>query len=181
MTRSGCLADLPTDPFQGLERPRPGKQTVDLRWGSNVKPPYRVWRANSPRIVCLSAALQLNQVAWLIPALAADIATAALSLPCFRMNAFCASVNFDAFIVFRSSPSREMLAENSSFKRSGFQGAQQKGCALQTSLSGGKRKSPDKPRRFFAVFTVAAIAITDRNSVAEVVGAFSGLKNWPCC
>ncbi|MFZ0099727.1 MAG: hypothetical protein WAK98_14665 [Gemmobacter sp.] len=34
-------------------------------------------------------------------------------------------MNFDAFIVFSSSPSREMLAENSSFKRSSFQGAEQ--------------------------------------------------------
>jgi hypothetical protein len=39
------------------------------------------------------------------------------------MNAFCASVNFDAFIRFRSSPSQESLAENSSFKRSSFQGS----------------------------------------------------------
>ena len=36
-----------------------------------------------------------------------------------------ASVNFDAFIVLSSSPSREMLAENSSFKRSSSQGAEQ--------------------------------------------------------
>ncbi|PWR00897.1 hypothetical protein DKT77_20465 [Meridianimarinicoccus roseus] len=40
------------------------------------------------------------------------------------MNAFCASVNFDAFMRFRSSPSQERLAENSSFKRSSFQGAE---------------------------------------------------------
>ena len=38
------------------------------------------------------------------------------------MNAFCASVNFDAFMRFRSFPSQENLAENSSFKRSGFRG-----------------------------------------------------------
>ena len=40
------------------------------------------------------------------------------------MNACCASVNFDAFIVLSSSPSQEMLAENSSFKRSSSQGAE---------------------------------------------------------
>ncbi|WP_221930452.1 hypothetical protein, partial [Paracoccus laeviglucosivorans] len=33
-------------------------------------------------------------------------------------------MNFDAFIVISSSPSREMLAENSSFKRSISQGAE---------------------------------------------------------
>jgi hypothetical protein len=34
-----------------------------------------------------------------------------------------ASENFDAFIRFRSSPSQESVAENSSFKRSGFRGS----------------------------------------------------------
>ena len=38
------------------------------------------------------------------------------------MNAFCASVNFDAFIILSSSSSQGMLAENSSFKRSSSQG-----------------------------------------------------------
>ena len=41
------------------------------------------------------------------------------------MNAFCASVNFDAFIGLSSSPSQGRLAENFSFKRSSFQGAEQ--------------------------------------------------------
>ena len=40
------------------------------------------------------------------------------------MNAFCASVNFDAFIRFRSFPSQERLTENSSFKWSSFQQAE---------------------------------------------------------
>ena len=40
------------------------------------------------------------------------------------MNAFCASVNFDAFMRIRSSPSQENVAENSSFKRSSSQGAE---------------------------------------------------------
>ncbi|QKC73242.1 hypothetical protein EB815_32030 [Mesorhizobium loti] len=40
------------------------------------------------------------------------------------MNAFCASENFDAFIVFRSSPDREITAENSTFERSSFQGSE---------------------------------------------------------
>jgi len=39
------------------------------------------------------------------------------------MNAFCASVNFDAFICFRSSPSQEIVAENFSFKRSSLRGS----------------------------------------------------------
>jgi len=41
------------------------------------------------------------------------------------MNAFCASENFDAFIVFRSFPAQGKHPENSSLKRSGFQGAEQ--------------------------------------------------------
>jgi len=40
-------------------------------------------------------------------------------------------VNFDAFIVLSSSPSQGRLAENSSFKRSSFQGAEQWGHALE--------------------------------------------------
>src|SRR6476646_9506591 len=38
-----------------------------------------------------------------MPSLRQMSATGIPSLPCFRMNAFCASENFDAFIVFRSS------------------------------------------------------------------------------
>ncbi|RED10691.1 hypothetical protein POI8812_03444 [Pontivivens insulae] len=41
------------------------------------------------------------------------------------MNAFCAFVNFDAFMQFRSFPGEENLAEHSSFKRCSFQGAEQ--------------------------------------------------------
>jgi hypothetical protein len=41
------------------------------------------------------------------------------------MNAFCASENFDAFIVFRSSQPGDVSAENSSFERSSFQGSEQ--------------------------------------------------------
>jgi hypothetical protein len=47
-------------------------------------------------------------VAWLITALRQLSATATPSSPCFRMNAFCASEHFDAFIVFRSSSRRIM-------------------------------------------------------------------------
>ncbi|MGD0636277.1 MAG: hypothetical protein ABSA13_19075, partial [Beijerinckiaceae bacterium] len=39
-----------------------------------------------------------------------------------RINAFCASENFDAFIV-SAPPSQGILAENSSFKRSSFRGS----------------------------------------------------------
>ncbi len=41
------------------------------------------------------------------------------------MNAFCASVNFDAFIRFHSSPSQENVAENFSFKWSSLRRAEQ--------------------------------------------------------
>lgn len=44
--------------------------------------------------------------------------------PCFRMNAFCASVNLDAFKRIRPSPCKENVAENSSFNRSSSQGAE---------------------------------------------------------
>lgn len=41
------------------------------------------------------------------------------------MNAFCASEKLLAFIRFRSSPSQESVAENSSLKRSSLRGADQ--------------------------------------------------------
>src|ERR1700722_18065018 len=50
-------------------------------------------------------------------------ATGTPSAPCRRMNAFCASENFEAFIVFRSSQPGEITAENSNSERSSFQGA----------------------------------------------------------
>ena len=56
------------------------------------------------------------------PAFRQISATGVPSSPCLMMNAFCASVNFDAFIRFRSSPSQESVAENSSFKRSSLRG-----------------------------------------------------------
>src|SRR5580693_3484563 len=52
-------------------------------------------------------------------------ATGTPSFPCLRTNAFWASENCDAFIVFRSSQPRENTAENSSFERSSFRGADQ--------------------------------------------------------
>jgi transposase InsO family protein len=39
------------------------------------------------------------------------------------MNAFCASEKLLAFIRFRSSPSQESVAKNSSFKRSSLRGS----------------------------------------------------------
>jgi hypothetical protein len=45
---------------------------------------------------------QLKYVAGLIPAFRQISATGMPSDACFRMNAFWASENFDAFIVFRS-------------------------------------------------------------------------------
>src|SRR6202034_2085312 len=53
-------------------------------------------------------------------------ATGTPSFPCLRMNAFCASENCDAFIVFRSSQPRENTAENSNSERSSFRGADQR-------------------------------------------------------
>jgi hypothetical protein len=41
------------------------------------------------------------------------------------MNAFCASENCDAFIVFRSFPSLENAPENSNQKRSSLKGSDQ--------------------------------------------------------
>jgi hypothetical protein len=45
----------------------------------------------------------LKQVAWLIPALRQTSATGIPSAHCFKMNAFWASENLDAFIALRSS------------------------------------------------------------------------------
>jgi hypothetical protein len=46
---------------------------------------------------------QLKYVTWLMPALRQISDTDVPSVPCFKMSAFYASVNFDAFIVFHSS------------------------------------------------------------------------------
>jgi transposase len=50
---------------------------------------------------------QLKYVAGLILALRQIPATAVPSLPCFTINAFCASVNLDAFIASTPSSSQE--------------------------------------------------------------------------
>jgi len=42
----------------------------------------------------------------------------------FKMNTFCASVNFDAFSS-STSPRQEITAENSTSKRSNYSGAKQ--------------------------------------------------------
>jgi hypothetical protein len=54
------------------------------------------------------------------------------------MNAFWASENCDAFIVFRSSQPGENTAENSSFERSSFRGADQNPGSL---LNGNRHRS----------------------------------------
>ncbi|AJA11737.1 hypothetical protein SKP52_24480 (plasmid) [Sphingopyxis fribergensis] len=59
---------------------------------------------------------QLKQVAWLIPALRQMSATGTPSAPCFRMNAFYAFENLDAFIILRSSQPGETTAKNSNSK-----------------------------------------------------------------
>ena len=52
----------------------------------------------------------------MIPALRQISATGGPSVPCFKINAFCASENFEAFIGFRSSQpgnlARKTLAKN---------------------------------------------------------------------
>jgi putative transposase len=52
------------------------------------------------------------------------------------MNALCASVNFDAFMRFRSYPSQGNLAENTSLKRSSFHGAEHLGRSRRMRKSG---------------------------------------------
>src|SRR3546814_4698394 len=47
------------------------------------------------------------------------------SSPCLITNAFCASVNFDAFIALRSIPSQENGTENSNSLRGHFREADQ--------------------------------------------------------
>jgi hypothetical protein len=61
------------------------------------------------------------------PALRQISATGVPSSPCLMMNAFCASEKLRAFLRFRSSPSQESVAENSSFKRSSFRGSDHRG------------------------------------------------------
>ncbi|RSC41441.1 hypothetical protein EGT36_00325 [Agrobacterium sp. FDAARGOS_525] len=51
------------------------------------------------------------------------------------MNAFCASENCDAFIVFRSFPSQENAPENSNQKRSSLKGSDHPFIAYQTPSS----------------------------------------------
>jgi hypothetical protein len=89
------------------------------------------------------------------------------------MKAFCASVNFDAFMRFRSSPSQENLAENASFKRSSFQGAEQEEPVRARGLNpsrhliedmrGASRPGLDalswQQRHFPAEYTVATFGI----------------------
>ena len=64
-----------------------------------------------------------------------------------------ASVNFDAFMRFRSSPSQENLAENSNFKRSSFQRAEHLdfiilGFGLSKRAGRGALKLLKRPARF---------------------------------
>ena len=82
------------------------------------------------------------------PSLTADLSNLRAFLTCLRMNAFCASVNFDVFIVLNSSPSREMLAENSGFKRSSSQGA-----GHGSYVSGRAMGAADKKSYHFFVLT----------------------------
>ena len=69
--------------------------------------------------------LRGSEDAGLMPALRQISAMGVPARPVFRMNAFCASVNFNAFVRFVSSPRQERTAEDSSCKRSSFQEAEQ--------------------------------------------------------
>lgn len=60
-----------------------------------------------------------------MPALRQILATGVPSAPCLMMNALCASENFNAFMLCRSAPSRDIVAENSIFKRFGLRGTDQ--------------------------------------------------------
>ncbi|RWR15325.1 hypothetical protein D2T31_14020 [Sinirhodobacter populi] len=71
------------------------------------------------------------------------------------MNAFCASVNLDAFIVLSSSPSQGNVAENSSFKRYSFQGAEH--------------------RRVFSVISTGLFGLLQSQSCACGSGRVEGL------
>ncbi len=66
--------------------------------------------------------LQLKKVAMLIRALRQASMPSLPSSACLMMNAFCTSVNFDAFTRFRSSPSQDFLSENSKLERGRFRG-----------------------------------------------------------
>lgn len=68
---------------------------------------------------------QLNYVAELIPTFLQTSATGVPSSAYFMMNAFCASVNFDAFMRIRSSPSQRFDAENSKQDRGRYRGSHQ--------------------------------------------------------
>ena len=71
-------------------------------------------RARYTKFMTLPATIfifQLKNVAVLNPALRQTSATEEPSSACLMMNAFCASVNFEAFTRFRSSPSQGSSAE----------------------------------------------------------------------
>jgi hypothetical protein len=78
------------------------------------KPPVAHFRAFDKLGSMPPFAARTAKVSWLISALQQISAAGVPAYPCFRMNAFCASVNFDAFIVLSSSPSQE--------SRAGFRG-----------------------------------------------------------
>lgn len=67
---------------------------------------------------------QLKYVAWLISVFRQTSATGVPSSPCLITNAFCASVNFDAFMPRLLAQPRKSEAENSSSNRSSFQEAE---------------------------------------------------------
>jgi hypothetical protein len=63
------------------------------------------------------------------------------------MNAFCASENFESFIVFRSSQPMGNDAENSSSKRSSFKGSDHTRAVILTRSRYLNLKTPSAKRR----------------------------------
>jgi hypothetical protein len=81
---------LSDDPFKTVVLVFRTAQAPHLRW-------------HQSRIVFF----QLKQLSWQIRAFRQITATVVPSSPCLTMNAFCASVNLDAFITSAPSPSQE--------------------------------------------------------------------------
>ncbi len=86
-------------------------------------------------------------IAELIPALRQISATVVPSSPCLILNAFCASVNFNAFMLPAPLPARENLAENSTRERGRFRGSHHTLTPIGPSLVLGRTSGADSRKR----------------------------------
>jgi len=77
--------------------------------GANRKPVLLLRFRQGASQPLFQQAYAFTLAAWQIPAFRQMSATGTPSLPCLRMNAFCASENCDAFIVFSAPPSQGKL------------------------------------------------------------------------